>query len=74
MKKDYFITFTCGYAWLSFAECLEDAIVLAKANAIHKGYSKPLLESIKFSNGDKILYGHPLIHYLDKIPYGISGA
>lgn len=73
MKKDYFIKFTCGYGWLAVAECLEDAIVLAKANAIYKGYSKPLLESIKFSHGKTIIYGHPLNRFKEIIPNCISG-
>lgn len=73
MKKDYFIKFTCGYGWLAFAECLEDAIVLAKANAIGKGYSKPLLESIRFPSGESILCGHSFNQALEEIPNSISG-
>ena len=66
MKKKYFIKFTCGYGILVFAECLADAIVLAKANAIYKGYSQPLLESIKFPDGETLIQGHSVI-WLDTV-------
>jgi hypothetical protein len=56
MKKDYFIKFTCGYGILVFAECLADA--LAKAHAIHKGYSLPLLDSIKLPERETVIQGH----------------
>lgn len=72
MKKDYFIQFTCGYGWLAYAECLEDAIVLAKANAIYKGYSRPRLKSVRFPNGENVMYGHSLVHPTEIIPDGIS--
>jgi len=50
MRREYFITFTCGYGCLVTATCLDDAIILAKAFAIDKGYSRPILESIKFQD------------------------
>ena len=66
MKKEYFIKFTCGYGILVFAECLADAVVLAKANAIYKGYSQPLLKSIKFPDGETVIQGHSIL-WLDTV-------
>ena len=68
MKKEYFIKFTCGYGILVFAQCLEDAIVLAKANAIYKGYSRPLLKSIKFPDGETVMRGHSVNSFEVAIP------
>ena len=68
MKKEYFIKFTCGYGILVFAQCLEDAIVLAKANAIYKGYSRPLLKSINFPDGETVLQGHSVNSFEVAIP------
>ena len=73
MRKEYFIKFTCGYGILVSTKCLADAIVLAKACAINKGYSQPLLESIKFPDGKTVLQGHSLQHYEKVIPEHISG-
>lgn len=73
MKKEYFIKFTCGYGILVFAECLADAIVLAKANAIHKGHSQPLLESIKFQDGETVIQGHSAICLNASIPEHNTG-
>lgn len=73
MKKEYFIKFTCGYGILVSAKCLADAIVLAKASAIIKGYSQPLLESIKFPDGKTVLQGHSIRHSDVKEPEHISG-
>ena len=61
MKKEYFIKFTCGYSILVSAKCLSDAIVLSKACTIDKGYSQPLLESIKFPDGETVIQGHSVI-------------
>ena len=55
MRKEYFIKFTCGYGCLVTATCLDDAIILAKAFAIDKGYSQPILESIKFPDKKKVI-------------------
>lgn len=67
-KKQYFIMFNCGYGCLVWAEFLPDAIVLAKAAAIEKGYTLPILEYIRFPHGKTVLCGHPFDYKKEIVP------
>lgn len=49
-KDEYYISFR-SYGIMVRATNTEDAIIVAKSNAIQKGYARPKLVSVKFSDG-----------------------
>lgn len=48
MTENYDIYFNCGYRIVIKADNLEDAITLAKGEAIRKGYKNPVVSKTVF--------------------------
>ena len=59
MGTEYIISFTCGYAFRVSAIWIEDAVVVAKAYAIEKGYSRPSIKSMKLFEENQEKPGQP---------------
>ena len=72
METEYFISFTCGYACRVSAICIEDAVVIAKAYAIEKGYSRPSVKAIKMFEENQETPGQPYNSDYDMVPNNIT--
>lgn len=68
MNQEYFISFTRGFSILVKASCLSDAVILAKASAIRRGFAKPHIISIRHPEAKTEYFGNPAKENHDLIP------
>jgi hypothetical protein len=72
METEYFISFTCGYSCRVSAIYIEDAVIVAKAFAIDKGYSRPSVKAIKLFEEHQETPGQPYNSDYDMVPDNIT--